>query len=155
MAYLSLTCVMIKMGGVFTEGTSKGVKQAGINKLLKEQFGCDFIKDDEDKILDNLEEDIRISTIREIKAFLSGDYVGEGVKGESFSFAQQCNYRSFDNMVEDWIKITKKVPEFGFVTLINMQDNGEQQGKMGIVEDGKLLDGTNVWGFLSDLSRVL
>jgi len=155
MGHYDLNCIMIRTGGVFS-GTTKGVRQETIEKDFEEVFGFkpkDYLQlDREDKL--PKEFNLHAGCMHELRAFIGGEYVGRGQKGDVFSYAQIANYRELNQMVDDWIEITKKMPNtFPPVILFAQCEDGRGEG-WRVVYNGKDLGAQNMWDSYGLLDRV-
>ena len=138
----------MRLGGVFS--SYKGIRQDETAKILKDAFNFDFENADERP--DHI--NFHMGTLREIRAFLRGDYVGEGSKGDCFSYAAICNYRHIDDMIDDYKEITRKCKGvFPPILLISMCEESDTIDTK-VIYDGEEYDGSP-WRDYGVLDKVL
>jgi hypothetical protein len=141
------------MSGVFG-GSTKGVEQTDILKEFNKAFKCDLMRFYDGGEKGDAKE-LHTATILEVQAFVRGNHIGEGGKGDCFSYSQIANYREFDQMVSDWKEITKRLRNcFPPVTLIHACEHGDK-ANMGVVLNGNLMKSSNFWGSYGLLDRVV
>ena len=156
MGHYDICCVLIRMSGIFGKNT-KGIKQTTINSELKKIFNYDFLNEfendkDYDKTMDSRNTKEHESntvypdcqTAKELHAFLTGNYVGCGCKGDCFSFSHVGNYRHLVIMQNGWKLITSKMPDsIPPIFLLSMCEDGGLE--TSVVHNGKVLETNNIW----------